>query len=120
MVYILVILALNILYIFYFKREYLNNNKTFIIILIFNLFLFLLSIIINYTNYYNSENIKLLKVPIISQIIYFALLSVFRKLYNRDPKDTFWSMDIKLMKDGIFNFIFLILGILIPIILIYL
>ncbi len=39
---------------------------------------------------------------------------IFVSIYKREPKDTFWSMDLSLMKDGIFNFLYVISSLCIP------
>jgi|SRR5580700_787566 hypothetical protein len=49
------------------------------------------------------------KSAVTLSVIVFALLWIYRKLFHSNPADTFWSMDINLMKDGIFNFIYVLL-----------
>ena len=54
----------------------------------------------------NPNFVSALNIPAPQQILFLALVTIYRKIFHSDPADTLWSMDWKLMKDGIFNFIF--------------
>jgi hypothetical protein len=41
-----------------------------------------------------------------SLIIFYAMKSIFFLTFAKNPEDTFDSMDLSLMKDGAFNFLF--------------
>ena len=43
----------------------------------------------------------------------------FIKSFGYSPRDSFWTNNLKLMKDGVFNFIFWVFEILVPVILIF-
>ncbi|HTB25202.1 MAG TPA: hypothetical protein VK711_07515 [Puia sp.] len=106
---IFLILGMNVLFIFFFQRPWLLNMKPYLILLSINLLLFILAYLFHHYSIGDPRFTVLLKVPFLYQLSFLALLWIYRKLYHADPVDTFWSMDIKLMKDGIFNFIFVVL-----------
>jgi hypothetical protein len=41
--------------------------------------------------------------------------ATYKMIFNKDAQDSFHSMDIRLMKDGIFNFLFWVIGLLLPV-----
>jgi hypothetical protein len=102
-------LGLNVLLIFFLKRDWLLNNKSFLILIALNLVLFILGFILQHEAIGDPKFVVLLKIPLIYQLLFFAMATIFRKIYHRDPVDTFWSMDRHLMRDGIFNFVFVVL-----------
>lgn len=63
---------------------------------------------------------RMLKVPLLSLGIFKAMQWVFIRLFGYRPRDSFFSMDWRLMKDGLFNLLFLVLGLMVPITLIFL
>jgi len=112
-------LGLNTLAVFLYKREWLLKKKPFTILLAVNILLLILGYIFQYNLIGNPNMVVALKMPLLSQLIFISLVTIFRKAYNRDPVDTFWTMDISLMKDGIFNFTFWVTAILLPSILVF-
>jgi hypothetical protein len=102
-------LGLNVFLIFLLKREWLFNKKPFSILLCINLVLFIMGFFLQTHPIEDSKFSPLLKVPFIYQILLLPLAWVYLKIYHKDPVDTLWSMDIRLMKDGIFNFIYAVL-----------
>ncbi len=112
-------LGLNTLAVFLYKREWLLKKKPFTILLAINILLLILGYIFQYNLIGNPNMVVALKMPLLSQLIFISLVTIFRKVYNRDPVDTFWTMDISLMKDGIFNFTFWVTAILLPSILVF-
>lgn len=103
-------LGMSTLLIFLFKRDWLFKKYQFLVLLSANLLLFVLGNLL-------ADNFKLataLKMSLISQLIFLTLVFVFKSIYKRNPVDTFWTMDMSLMKDGVFNFIFWVLGITVP------
>jgi hypothetical protein len=112
-------LGLNTLAVFLYKREWLLKKKPFTILLAVNILLLILGYIFQYNLIGNPNMVVALKMPLLSQLIFISLVTIFRKVYNRDPVNTFWTMDISLMKDGIFNFTFWVTAILLPSILVF-
>lgn len=117
--FIFILLGMNTLIIFLFKREWLLNKKTLISLFLINLLLFVLGYIFQYSLIGNPKFVVSLKMPLISQLIFVFMNYIFYKIYNRNPVDTFWTMDRKLMKDGIFNFMFWVLAGVLPAIIVF-
>jgi len=57
-------------------------------------------------------------MPLFALIVFFLMKTLYGFFYEANPKETFWSMDLSLMRDGAFNFLFWFLGIMIPVMLI--
>lgn len=119
MEFLIAVLGLFVQFIFLFKRELLFDKKSFTLILIAGVALFVLSYILMSNNVGNPNVVRLLTVPIMSAGVFYALNWVFFKIYNRNPEDTFWSMNWSQMRDGIFNFLFWFLGIMLPVVVTY-
>lgn len=117
--FLFIIFGLSTLIVFLYKREWLINKKSCMIIFLINSILFLSSYFLEYIIKINSKTVVALKMGLLSQLIFLLLITLYRKLYNSTPMDTFWSMDIKLLKDGIFNFLFWVLGGVIPAIIVF-
>ena len=66
----------------------------------------------------NPKFIPALKTPLIAIIIFYIMKKIFFFLYNKHAEDTFWSMDLSMMKDGIFNGLFWFLATMVPVFLI--
>ncbi len=98
------ILGLNVLVIFFFKREWLFQLRPFLILLGINCMLFALSSILIARAIGDRNLVTMLKISLLYQVCIYILLLIFRTLYRRDPVDTFWTSDTKLFRDGIFNF----------------
>ena len=111
------IIALSIHAIFLFKREILLQKKSFLILLIVSFFIMIISIIIIKSDA-KIKNIEMLQIPFLALIIFFLMNKVYDYIYGKNAKDTFWTNDIKLIKDGIFNFLFWVLGLIIPVFLV--
>lgn len=118
MTFIFIILGFTTMFVFLFKREILFKKETFYSLFLFNTVLFVSAFLFTYFFNEISENVVLLKIPILSQIIFLLMIQIFRKFYKKNPEDTFWSMNSALIKDGVFNFIFWITGILLPLLLV--
>lgn len=117
--FILVLIALYVHGIFIFNREWLYDKKKFITIGAISLLLFLVSHLLSSLDIGNPKFIPSLRIPLLALAVFFIMKSIFFHFYDRNPEDTFWSMDMSLMKDGIFNFLFWFFGIMIPMFLIY-
>lgn len=112
--YIFVILGLSTQLIFLFKREILLDKKKSKLLLVFNFFLFFLGLFLKDFLQLEFKLIGMLKMSLFSQLIFITMLFIFRKAYKKKPKDTYMSFDTGLLKDGIFNFIFWVLGGFVP------
>ena len=119
MAFVFAVLGLFVQFIFLFKREWLFDRKTFNLILIVSAALFLLSYVLMLNNIGKPNLVRILTVPLMASMVFYAVKYIFFKIYKRNPEDTFWSMDISQMRDGIFNFIFWVLSTLLPIVVTY-
>lgn len=114
--FLLSLIGLSIQLIFLYKREMLTDKKFEIWLWLGTAILFL----VGYTlgNKYGSEikTIPLLMVPLLAYTIYKLLFWSYLSAFKQEPVDTFWSMNIKLIRSGVFNFLFWFLGIVVPVI----
>lgn len=116
--YIFVFFGMTTQLIFLYRRELLLDKKVFFYILYFNVFLFILGFIFEDFLKLDFKAVGILKMSLLSQLIFLIMIYIYKILYKKNPADTFWVSDITLLKDGIFNFIFWIAGTLIPVIII--
>ncbi|UUV22726.1 hypothetical protein [Paenimyroides aestuarii] len=105
-----------ILYIFLFNRKILVDKKYQFIFLFACIVLFALGDILQNTNVKGGEA---LKIPLLQWGIYRIFYFIFVKLYKREPKDTFGSMDKTLMIDGVFNALFWFIAFILPLALVF-
>ncbi len=112
---ITIVVAMTTHLIFLFKRELLIGKKSKKLIWIGSGILFIIVLIIGPKYNQIIKSLPLLMLPFLSFVIFNILLVIYRKLYKENPKDTFWTFDIRLMKSGVFNFIFWVVGILVPV-----
>jgi hypothetical protein len=117
--FILIIISLFVHIIFLYKRERLFDKKIFIVVLTASVIFFCVSFILTSQGIGNPKFIPALKFPFFASIIFFLMKITFYRIYGKNAEDTFWSMNVSLMKDGVFNFLFWFLGIMIPAFLIY-
>lgn len=103
---VFILTGLNIFAIFLFKRDWLLQWKPFLYLLAINSALFIAAHSLQYYAIGNPEFISALKIPAPQQLLFIILLLIYRATFKRNPRDTWHSLDWKLMKDGIFNFIF--------------
>lgn len=116
--FLYIALGLNVLLIFLVKREWLLDKQAFNSLLLCNIFLFLLGYLLPYFSIVYSIMVVVLKIPILSQLLFMLLVKVFRKT-NKIQVDTFWTMDSHLLKDLKFNLAFWLIAILLPAIIVF-
>jgi hypothetical protein len=100
--------------IFLAKREILFDKRKFRILLVISLVFVGLYYIIRGLDIY-IKSIEGLLVPFFALLVFLGMTTIYRKIFGQNAKDSFHSMDLKLMKDGIFNFLFWVIGLLVPI-----
>jgi|SRR5690554_23594 len=100
--FILVLIGLAIFFIFLFKREILVQKKSALYVAAVCIILVLTGVILLH---FDIKIGKILIIPFVQYVLYRFLYFIFIKIYKREPKDTWWTMDLSLMTDGIFNFI---------------
>lgn len=115
---IIVPIAMSIQIIFLFKRDVLLDVIWKRRIWASSILLFLLGYLLS-KMLENNQFLPFLMMPLQSYILYLIFHAAFLKLFKTKPVDTFHTYDLKLMKSGIFNFIFWVLGMLLPILIIF-
>ena len=102
-----------------FKREILFDRFGFIVVFVISIGLFVLGSLLQTSHVGNPNLVVLLKMPIFTSLVFLGLKVLYFRLFNEHAVDTFWSMDMNLMKDGIFNFLFFFFSIIIPVLIVY-
>jgi hypothetical protein len=115
---IFVLLGLNTMFIFMLKIDWLFNTKTFLRVLLFNLVIFILSYILIDIDYGNPKMVLMLKMPLLSSVIFFLLYTLYRRIYKRNPENTFWTFTKKPIEDVVFSILFWLLGVGLPVFLV--
>lgn len=115
--YFLFFIGMSIAFLFMFKIGWLFNRKSFWIIIGYSTILFLLSSIMMKEGIGDPKFVPSLKMPLISSIVFRLLYLGFRKIYKRDPENTFWVFEKKPIEDIIFTGLFWLLGAALPIVL---
>jgi hypothetical protein len=116
--FLFTIVGISVHAIFIFKREILFERRTFRVLLLISLIIFSLFYLLRELTT-PIKGLEMLLVPFLSLIVFWVMTSIYRRIFAEDAKDTYYSMDLKLMKDGIFNFLFWIIGLMLPILLAY-
>lgn len=113
--FILIMIGLFILHIFLFKREILVQKQSALYIGIACISLLVLGYVLIY---FDIKIGKALTIPFFQFFSYRFCHFIFVKIYKREPKDTWWSMDLSLMIDGIFNLLCMLFAFGLPMLLI--
>lgn len=116
--FIFVLIGISIHGVFLYKRELLFQKRTFLVLLGIGALCFMLTYVLP-ESVGRRNMVLMMRFPLLTLIIFFIMKSIYFKMYETDAKDTFWSMDWKLMKDGVFNFLFWFLGLMIPVYLVF-
>jgi hypothetical protein len=116
---VITILSLFMHLVFLYKREWLFDKKLFLYLTLISIVLFVVSFVLLKLDLGDPKFTPALKMPLFALGVFFILNKIFVVINQRNPQDTFWSMDLSLMRDGIFNFLFWFLGTMIPAFLIY-
>lgn len=106
--FIIILIGMFGLAIFMFNRELFINPKTFKVILIISLIMLALAYILPLFDTFKNTPINVFKSPIIALLLYRVSRGLFKKAFNREPKNTFWMMHWEkgIWQDTIFNLMF--------------
>ena len=118
--FLVIIICLNVHVTYLFKSDILFGFKSLLWIFSVNLILF----IIGYSSIFYYEDhllcLPLLMMPLLTLLIFVALLITFRKMFHTYPfPSSLFSSDLSNEKSWIFYFLFLFIGTVLPIIIIY-
>lgn len=116
--FIFVLIGLSTVWLFMFKIEWLFLPKTFAVNVIYNILLFGISFFLVQYQFSNPKFLLLLRMPLFSSFVFFILYVGFKKIYQRNPENTFWTFTGKPIQDVIFTLLFWFLGGGLPFILI--
>jgi hypothetical protein len=116
--FIFVLIGLSTVWLFMFKIEWLFLTKTFVINVIYNILLFGISFLLVKYQISNPKFLLLLRMPLFSTFVFLILYKGFKKIYQRNPENTFWVFTGKPIQDVIFTLLFWFLGVGLPFILI--
>jgi len=114
---VFVLIATSVHGIFLLKREILFDNRHFRTLLKISTVLFLLYYLLRVFDI-KTRNMEMMQVPFIALLIFVSMKFIYNKIYDEDPEDTYMSGDFSEMKDGIFNALFWMIGLIVPIILV--
>jgi len=112
------LIGFSTIWLFMYKITWLFNTKTFIIYFIYCIILSIISIVLIQNKWFDYKTVKALQIPLISAIVFFILYRLFKKIYKRDPENTFWAFTKKPIEDVVFSLLFWFLGAGLPVILI--
>jgi len=115
---IFVLIGLSTVWIFMFKIEWLFLTETFAVNIIYNILLFGISFLLVQNQLGNPKFLLLLRMPLFSSFVFFILYKGFKKIYQRNPENTFWTFTGKPIQDVIFTLLFWFFGGGLPFILI--
>ena len=112
--FLLIPLALSIHMIFLFKRELLTDKRVAKWIWIGALGLFIAGYTLSPEYKHIIRTLPVLMMPIMTLSLYEVLLILYKAIFGKVPQDTFYTMDIRKLRSGLFNFIFWVVGSLVP------
>ena len=107
--------GLSTMWIFMYKIQWLLETKPFIINLSYDLMLFVISVLLLNNEIANPKMVVVLKMPLLSSLIFFILNQIFKRIYKRNPKNTAWSFNNQPTQDVVFSLLFWFLGVGLPI-----
>lgn len=118
--FIIILIGMFGLAIFMYKRDLFIRPKAFRVILLICLIMLALAYILPQFDTFKKTPINVFKLPIITLLLYRIARGLFKKAFNREPKDTFWMIHWEkgIGKDTVFNVVFflicaIILGLLV-------
>ena len=109
--FVFVLIGLSTMFLFMYKIEWLFIPKFFVINIVYDLILFLIYMYLLSNNIDHLKMVAALKMPLFSSIIFFILYVVFKKIFRRNPENTFWMFTKKPVQDIIFTILFWFLGV---------
>jgi hypothetical protein len=112
------LISLSVHAIFLFKREILFDSKKFGVLLKIAAGLFLLRYLLQWASIH-PRNIGAIQVPFLALLLFYVMRLIFNVILDRDPEDSYMSNDMSLMKDGVFNFLFWVIGLMVPVLFVY-
>lgn len=116
--YIFIFFSMSTVLLFMYKIDWLFDSKRFWINIVYDIALYITALVMLYNKIADPRLVINLKVPLISSIIFRVLYLGFKKIYKRNPENTFWVFTKKPIEDVIFSGLFWLLGAGLPFILV--
>lgn len=116
--FVYIFIGMSTLWLFGYKIEWLFNQKSYWANIGYDVFLYVIALVMLYEKIGNPRFVIALKVPLISSIVFRVLYLGFRKIYKRNPENTAWSFTRKPTEDVVFSMLFWLLGGCLPFILV--
>ena len=113
--FIFIALGLSTMWLFMFKIEWLFNYKFFLLNIFYDIALFGGALILMNYKIGNPKMVVTLLIPLISSIVFFVLYILFKKIYKRNPENTFWTFTKMPIQDVVFTVLFWFLGVGLPV-----
>ncbi|CDM67174.1 hypothetical protein PYK22_03223 [Pyrinomonas methylaliphatogenes] len=101
-----------VIFIFIFKMEMLVRKESFRIILGISFLLFLIGLVLHFTEAGRSSLSGALLCPLLSLGLFRLLRRVFLRWFKHEPRDTFFNWNLGLGEDRIFNILYFAMAIL--------
>lgn len=111
---IFVLFGLSTMWLFMFRIEWLLNFHSFLLNLIYDVFLFGIAFLLIDYSFFDEKYLVALKMPLVSSIMFFVMLQMFKRVKGRNPENTFWTFSRKPLSDVIFTILFWFLGVGLP------
>ena len=115
---IFILIGMSTIWLFMYKIEWLFQYKTLAINIVYNIILIGVSFLPVHSLLDNPIHKSLLRVPLISSIVFIVLCHAFKAIYRRNPHNTFWTFSRMPIQDVAFSVLFWLLGGGLPLILV--
>lgn len=116
--YVYIFIGLSTVFLFMYKIDWLFSRKSFWINIGYDIALFVTATLMLWEGIGDARLVPALKMPLISSIVFRILYLGFKKIYKRDPENTFWVFTKKPIEDVVFSGLFWLLGAGLPIVLV--
>ena len=111
MLILFVTISMSIALVFMFRIEWLYGRKTIIPLLSYTILLVVISIVLKIFAKEKPQNLELVTIPLFSLLFFYLISFIFKKIYKRNPENTFWEFTRKPVEDVIFTIVFWIFGV---------
>lgn len=101
-----------VIFIFIFKMEMLVRKESFRIILGISFLLFLIGLVLHFTEAGRSSLSGALLCPLLSLGLFRLLRRVFLRWFKHEPRDTLFNWNLGLDEDRIFNILYFAMAML--------
>lgn len=108
--FIFIFAGMFVSYIFLTKRELLIKKESFRLILGVSIALFVIGIVLHFTDFGRNSASEALLGALPSLLLYRLLRKIFVKWFKHEPRDTFLNWQAGLAEDRVFNIVYGVLS----------